>query len=164
MCQMCRDSTTSPLLEDLPFEPNTVPPGMASCEVQPIASMTNVNISARAHTTLDMAESKCDASKGSLMKSLHNNIQSRNTLRFVNRVLASVHSVQPSQVCLDEQVNQDILIRGVMQGWVTLQNQEHLCPLWEILREIDERIFYLGGVLTRICMLRMVHLLLRVSV
>lgn len=88
--------------------------------------------------------------------------QSQSLKNFSDQVLGEVHLLEPSQVCLDESINQDALIRGVLDGWATLQSRHFYCPLWGVLCQLDTAIFLQSGVLTRLCMLRMIHLLLQV--
>jgi hypothetical protein len=82
-----------------------------------------------------------------------------NVLEFFNKMLGKVNAVDRSKVCTDDQLNQDALIRAVTQGW---GNLGQFCPIWNILREMDQRIFRLSGIMTRLCMLRMIHFMMLV--
>lgn len=79
-----------------------------------------------------------------------------------DQLLGQVHYLTPSQVCLNESINQDTLIRGILFGWGNLRNGNFWCPLWEIIYQIDTSLFSQTGFLTRICMLRTIHFLLQV--
>lgn len=83
-------------------------------------------------------------------------------LRIATTILAAVLTLQPSQISLDENVNQDVLICGVLDGWEHLQNQDWICPLWRIIQQIDLSITINSGIVTRLCMLRGMHLYLLV--
>ena len=85
--------------------------------------------------------------------------QRTSVLDFLNNVLEKVNTVDRSKICTDDQLNQDALIRAVTQGW---GNLGHFCPLWNLLRQIDRRVFRLSGIMTRLCMLRMVHFMMLV--
>ncbi|OQD83906.1 hypothetical protein PENSOL_c137G00940 [Penicillium solitum] len=89
------------------------------------------------------------------------NDQSYTLKNFSDQLLRQVHHLTPSQVCLNEPVNQDALIRGILFGWDKVQNGGFWCPLWEIIYQIDTVVFVRSRLLTRICMLRMIHLLLQ---
>lgn len=92
------------------------------------------------------------------------NDQSYTLKNFSDQLLRQVHHLTPSQVCLNEPVNQDALIRGILFGWDKVQNGGFWCPLWEIIYQIDTVVFVRSRLLTRICMLRMIHLLLQVRI
>lgn len=79
-----------------------------------------------------------------------------------NSILGLVHSLNSTQVCTDETVNQDALIRGVTDGWHTLQDSYDPCPLWDILRKLDECIFFQAPMLSRLSLLKGAHMLLLV--
>lgn len=72
-------------------------------------------------------------------------------------ILGSVFSLDPSQVCSADHLNQDILIRAVLEGWHILQHENNVCPLWIIIREIDASINIRSGPATRLAMLRGMH-------
>ena len=87
---------------------------------------------------------------------------STSLVQQLNETLARVYQINPHNICLDEKSNQDILIRGVLDGWSNLDSCNQRCPLWDILREIDEGLFVLSDFMTRFSMLRAVHFLLLV--
>lgn len=80
-------------------------------------------------------------------------------LQFSNQVFENALQLDIVELCSNDQLNQDAIIRGVLEGWHTLQNRPYLCPLWSLLGQIDERIFMHSGILTRFSMLRMIHLM-----
>lgn len=85
--------------------------------------------------------------------------------QLLNGILGLVHSLSASQVSTDETVNQDALIRGVTEGWHTLQySYDHRCPLWNILQKLDEYIFSQRSVIFRLCLLCGAHMLLLVCI
>lgn len=80
-----------------------------------------------------------------------------------SHMLRKARSLSRSDVCSDARLNQDALIRGVLFGWNDVRNMSmFFCPLWEILRYLDRRLFRLSGTMTRLCTLRMIHSLLLV--
>lgn len=83
-------------------------------------------------------------------------------LRVVTTILATALTLQPSQICMDDNLNQDVLIRGVLDGWGDLRNRGNICPVWRIVQQIDLSITIRNGILTRLCMLRGMHLFLLV--
>jgi hypothetical protein len=85
-------------------------------------------------------------------------------LERVNHVFESIHDVDRAVVCLDDRLNQNALIRGVLRGWDSLQALSRRCPLWDILRLIDEALFLLSEITTRLSMLRAVHFMLLVRI
>ncbi|KAJ5733285.1 hypothetical protein N7533_013732 [Penicillium manginii] len=88
--------------------------------------------------------------------------KSMNYFRQAVRILGSVFKIDPSQVCSADHLNQDILIRAVLEGWHILQHENNVCPLWVIIREIDASINIRSGFATRLSMLRGIHQLLLV--
>lgn len=86
-----------------------------------------------------------------------------NYSRQAVQILGSVHSLDPSQVCSDNHLNQNILIRAILEGWHILQYKNNVCPLWVIIREIDASINIRSGLATRLSMLRRIHQLLLVE-
>jgi hypothetical protein len=87
-----------------------------------------------------------------------------NYSRQAVQILGSVHTLDPSRVCTDDQKNQNILIRAILEGWHILQYKNNVCPLWVIIREIDVSINIRSGLATRLTMLRGIHQLLLVHV
>jgi hypothetical protein len=69
-----------------------------------------------------------------------------------------------AEVCLDNQINQDVLIRGIIEGWDIVKSRGKVCPLWEILRSIDHLLFWMASPITRLVMLRMIHHMLLVRI
>lgn len=83
---------------------------------------------------------------------------------YSDQLLGWVHNLKPAQVCLNDPVNQDTLIRGILFGWDEVKNGGFWCPLWDIIYQIDTAIFLRSRLLTRISMLRAIHLLLQVCI
>ncbi|KEF58093.1 uncharacterized protein A1O9_06016 [Exophiala aquamarina CBS 119918] len=84
-----------------------------------------------------------------------------NCQSIFNNVLTTAHFLSRTSVCTDPSLNQDALIRGILFGWDNIiTTSPFFCPLWEILRHLDKRIFQLSGTITRLCTLRMIHSLL----
>lgn len=86
-----------------------------------------------------------------------------NYSRQAIEILGSVHALHPSQVCSDDHLNQDILIRAILEGWHTLQNKND-DPLWGIIRKMDASINIRSGPTTRLAMLRGIHQFLLVGI
>lgn len=80
-------------------------------------------------------------------------------------LLMEAQDARKVDVCLDDQINQDVLIRGVIEGWDVVKSRGKTCPLWEILRSVDYLLFWMASPITRLVMLRMIHhmLLVRIS-
>jgi hypothetical protein len=81
-------------------------------------------------------------------------------VRACNLELTKAHLLHTSQVSLDDQTNQDALIRAVFQGWDIVERRGNFCPLWGILRFFDNNIFWVAHHTTRLVMLRMIHYML----
>ncbi|KIW79470.1 hypothetical protein Z517_06082 [Fonsecaea pedrosoi CBS 271.37] len=81
-----------------------------------------------------------------------------------NTAFEGIYNIDRGLVCLDDRLNQNALIRGVLRGWDSLQPLARRCPLWDVLRNIDEGLFLLSEVTTRLSMLRAVHFMLLVRI
>lgn len=81
-------------------------------------------------------------------------------LQLSNDILLQVRQVGTVDICTNERLNHDAIIRGVLGGWHTLRGMTYSCPLWKPLSQIDECIFMHSGVLTRLSMLTMIHTML----
>ncbi|OJJ88301.1 DUF3425 domain-containing protein, partial [Aspergillus glaucus CBS 516.65] len=81
-------------------------------------------------------------------------------LQLTNDILLQVRQVGTVDICTNERLNHDAIIRGVLGGWHTLRGMTYSCPLWKPLSQIDECIFMHSGVLTRLSMLTMIHTML----
>jgi hypothetical protein len=79
-------------------------------------------------------------------------------------LLVAAQYARKVEVCLDDQINQDVLIRGIIEGWEVLKSRAKVCPLWEILRSIDYLLFWNASPVTRLVMLRMIHHMLLVRI
>ncbi|KIW21681.1 hypothetical protein PV08_02261 [Exophiala spinifera] len=80
-----------------------------------------------------------------------------------NDAVTMARGLSSTTVCGDPSLNQDVLVRGVLFGWeiaTTASPNQWRCPLLQILQLLDRRIFHLSGTITRLCALRMIHLLL----
>jgi hypothetical protein len=82
------------------------------------------------------------------------------TVRVCNLELTKAHLLRKSQVSLDDRINQDALIRAVLEGWDKVERRGNFCPLWGILRAFDNNIFWVTSPITRLVMLRMIHYML----
>jgi hypothetical protein len=82
------------------------------------------------------------------------------TTSLCNLELEKLNRISKYQISLEEQTNQDTLIRAILQGWETIVI---LCPLWAILRQIDSLIFESSSNITRFVMLTTIHRMLIVS-
>jgi hypothetical protein len=59
----------------------------------------------------------------------------------------------------------DIAIRAVAHGWPATEQRHTLDPVWQILRQIDEGVFFRCGSVERLAILRVLRLkLLQVSI
>lgn len=89
--------------------------------------------------------------------------ESISTTQLCNMELSKAGHLTSNQVCRDELVNQDFIIRAVLQGWDTIERRGYICPLWEMLHRIDDLIFCTSSNITRLAMLHTVHRMLLVS-
>jgi hypothetical protein len=85
------------------------------------------------------------------------------TTQLCNMELSKTTHLTSNQVCRDELVNQDFIIRAVLEGWRTIESRGGFCPLWETLHRIDDLIFCTSSNITRLAMLYTVHRMLLVS-
>lgn len=83
-------------------------------------------------------------------------------LQLGNEVFGKVSELDARDICINYQLNHDAIIRGVLEGWHTLQSWVYLCPLWSLLKVVDENVFMHAGTLTRFSMLSMIHNMLLV--
>ncbi|KAE8375164.1 hypothetical protein BDV26DRAFT_21368 [Aspergillus bertholletiae] len=84
---------------------------------------------------------------------------------LTDELLKEVSQLNKLEICTKEELNQDAVVRGVLEGWHSLQGERSFfCPLWSMLSKIDAQLFCQSGVLTRFSMLRMIHLMLLVEV
>lgn len=74
-------------------------------------------------------------------------------LEFTDEIFRQCSGLSALDICSDDKLNQDAMIRGVLEGWHFIGDRAYSCPLWKIISRIDERIFIRGGVLTRLTML-----------
>ena len=89
--------------------------------------------------------------------------ESISTTQLCNMELSKTGHLTSNQVCQDELVNQDFIIRAVLQGWDTIEGRGCICPLWEMLHRIDDLIFCTSSNITRLVMLYTVHRMLLVG-
>lgn len=80
----------------------------------------------------------------------------------VNNLMRRGCMTAKQYICTSEQLNQDALIRGIVQGWSSVDSLPYHCPLWTIIKQMDESFFSNSSVITRFCTLRMSHYVLLV--
>lgn len=85
-------------------------------------------------------------------------------LEFSEKVLRKPSQLSILDICSDAQLNQDAIIRGVLEGWHFMEDRAYSCPLWKIISQIDELIFMQSGVLTRLAMLSTILKMLMVGI
>ncbi|GKZ27784.1 hypothetical protein AbraIFM66951_005247 [Aspergillus brasiliensis] len=78
---------------------------------------------------------------------------SRLILEFTDEILGTTLGFTTLDICTSEELNQDAVIRGVLEGWHSVESRTYSCPLWKIIRQVDEQVFIHGGILTRLTML-----------
>ncbi|KAH8695418.1 hypothetical protein BGW36DRAFT_382659 [Talaromyces proteolyticus] len=83
-----------------------------------------------------------------------------NVLEYANGVLDKARELDKMEVCFNRQLNEDAIIRGVLEGWHFLQGRTYSCPLWTVVSQIDEKIFMHSGIVTRLSMLSTIHKML----
>lgn len=74
-------------------------------------------------------------------------------LEYTDEVLGKSLGLSILEICCNDELNQDAIIRGVLEGWHFLEQRTYSCPLWKVISHIDERVFIHSGVLTRLTML-----------
>ncbi|KIW77038.1 hypothetical protein Z517_09484 [Fonsecaea pedrosoi CBS 271.37] len=81
-----------------------------------------------------------------------------------NLVISQARRLSAFQVSTDDTLNQDMLVRALVNGWADVLMQYGgtgaPCPLWSLLHYLDRRIFCKSGFMTRLCTLRMTHAML----
>ncbi|OQU96267.1 hypothetical protein CLAIMM_02374 [Cladophialophora immunda] len=81
-----------------------------------------------------------------------------------NHVVSQARQFSKFQVSTNDALNQDVLVRALVNGWSDVSmhyaGTSVFCPLWNLLRYLDRRIFCMSGFMTRLCTLRMVHAML----
>lgn len=84
--------------------------------------------------------------------------------RTCNALVGQTKQLRTTQICMDDAKNQEALINGVLNGWDSLAQMNYwpFCPLWQILRKIDECVFTGTAIIERLVMLRTVHSMLLV--
>jgi hypothetical protein len=102
--------------------------------------------------------------EGPILPSASDRSQKSDCQRIFCRSVRRARTLTAADVCIDPVLNEDALIRGVIHGWGDVEARSmFFCPLWEILEDLDKRIFLYSGAMTRLPCLRMIHSLLLVS-
>ncbi|OBT53215.1 hypothetical protein VE04_05940 [Pseudogymnoascus sp. 24MN13] len=86
--------------------------------------------------------------------------ESRKITASCNVELSKVLYLHRRDVILQEQANEDFLIRAILQGWETVECQHTICPLRRTLRRIDDLIFRDTSDITRLVMLATIYKML----
>lgn len=89
--------------------------------------------------------------------------ESRITTASCNSELGKVPYLHRKEVILQEQANEDFLIRAILHGWENVECQHTRCPLRQTLRRIDDLIFRDTSDITRLVMLATIYKMLIVS-
>jgi hypothetical protein len=89
--------------------------------------------------------------------------ESRKITASCNVELSKVLYLHRRDVILQEQANEDFLIRAILHGWETVECQHTICPLRRTLRRIDDLIFRDTSDITRLVMLATIYKMLIVS-
>ena len=88
----------------------------------------------------------------------------REITRLCNSMVQYVRSLRPEMVCVDDALNQDVLIRAILHGWdEALASHEVSCALWIVVRNVDSLLFRHCNIKERICILRIIHQMYLVS-
>lgn len=87
----------------------------------------------------------------------------RKTTASCNFELSKVLYLHRREVILQEEANEDFLIRAILHGWETVDCLHTTCPLRRTLRRIDDLIFRDTSVITRLVMLATIYKMLIVS-
>jgi hypothetical protein len=73
-----------------------------------------------------------------------------------------VHGPKGSRLAeLEDVLSEDILVRAIVWGWNSIGERWELPPFWQIIRQLDESMFFLFGPIERMGMFRIVHQLMR---
>ncbi|OBT70899.1 hypothetical protein VF21_10012 [Pseudogymnoascus sp. 05NY08] len=86
--------------------------------------------------------------------------ESRKITASCNLELSKVPYLHRRDVILQEQANEDFLIRAILHGWETVECQHTICPLRRTLRRIDNLIFRDTSDMTRLVMLATIYKML----
>lgn len=78
---------------------------------------------------------------------------------FFNNLLCSALHGETGAICKDEQINEDLLGRVILEGgWDAISDQVRLsCPLLTVLRYLDEAALQGCRPIDRLALLRAVH-------
>lgn len=128
----------------------------------PIPGPSSDNKVVDAQTTGCDQTTECYQTKLDRLADAFTNDEGTGLLDQFNQVFGNLYTIRRDDICVHEKLNQDALVCGVVEGWEKLQYKKQVCPLWDILRQIDEGLFLFSGTMTRLCMLRMVHFMLLV--
>ncbi|KAH7141489.1 hypothetical protein B0J13DRAFT_676429 [Dactylonectria estremocensis] len=87
--------------------------------------------------------------------------ESLNLWRFANEVLTPSHELGRDDADFDEEWQDDLPVRAVVDGWPSIEAKLGRLPsLWRKLRPIDDVVFHGCGKAERIAMLKLMHDLL----
>lgn len=89
--------------------------------------------------------------------------ENRQITATCNSELSKVLFLHRRDVILQEQANEDFLIRVILHGWENMECQHTICPLRRTLRQIDDLIFRDTSDMTRLVMLATIYKMLIVS-
>ncbi|KAI5356852.1 hypothetical protein Slin15195_G052380 [Septoria linicola] len=89
----------------------------------------------------------------------------REVTRACNAAIAEVRKLAPQLICTNDVSNQDVLCRAILlHGWdAAFKRYSSICPLWRILRSVDNVLFQHCELKERLCVLRIIHLMYLVS-
>jgi hypothetical protein len=62
---------------------------------------------------------------------------------------------------LEDCLSEDIPIRAIVSGWDSIGEAWELPPFWQIIRRLDENLFFLFDPIERLGVFRIMHLLMR---
>lgn len=93
----------------------------------------------------------------------HDDLTDTSIADCCNAILAQVPLARKSDICHDDRINCDMIIRAVVKGWDAVPQRGNFCPLWAILRYLDDLLFSSCSMIGRLVMLRMIHCMLFVS-
>ncbi|KXT02595.1 hypothetical protein AC578_10657 [Pseudocercospora eumusae] len=82
----------------------------------------------------------------------------RDVTMFLNNLVNHIRMMSPDRVCFEDRYNQDVIINAVLKGWkYSLNRYEQICPLWEVLKNVDLCLFKDCNLIERLGCLRMLH-------
>lgn len=107
------------------------------------------------HPCCSVCSSHCDSDN------LHSQYRSPTHWAQFNQTVSEVFMRHDALITLPDAGLDDILIRVMIEGWEAVGRQTYLHTSWDILRRIDERLFFRCPKTERLAILGVMHMLIQ---